>query len=179
MEDANRGFSLVELIIIIAIIALLVATLAPQLIKYVEKTRVSSDVQLCDTIHTALITAMADPSVLASADDSSEWRNALTSPDNDFRLDSKGGFLDCEFVETVKGQLGFDPFANASNNYKYIKSKPASSSGIICVRVNSSGTAFAVYIANSDITGKGVGHNPAYSSFSYETIESTEMIFAK
>lgn len=36
---SNKGFSLVELIIVIAIMAVLAAALAPQLIKYIEKSR--------------------------------------------------------------------------------------------------------------------------------------------
>jgi type IV pilus assembly protein PilA len=39
----NKGFTLVELIIVIAIIAVLAAVLAPQYIKYVEKSKVSVD----------------------------------------------------------------------------------------------------------------------------------------
>ena len=39
----DKGFSLVELIIVIAIMAVLVVVLAPQYLKYVEKSRVSAD----------------------------------------------------------------------------------------------------------------------------------------
>ena len=41
----NKGFSLVELIIVIAIMAVLVGVLAPQFIKYVEQSRRSKDIQ--------------------------------------------------------------------------------------------------------------------------------------
>ncbi len=60
----NKGFSLVELIIVIAIMAILVGVMAPQLIKYIEKTNVSSDTQLCDTVKSAVTTAVMDPTVL-------------------------------------------------------------------------------------------------------------------
>ena len=42
-KNDNKGFSLVELIIVVAIMAILVGLLAPQYIKYVEKSRKSAD----------------------------------------------------------------------------------------------------------------------------------------
>lgn len=59
----NKGFSLVELIIVIAILAILVGVLAPQLLKYVERSRQAKDTQAVDTVHTAIVTAMLDPMV--------------------------------------------------------------------------------------------------------------------
>lgn len=56
----NKGFSLVEIIIVIAIMAILAGALAPQLIKYIEKSRKSADVQTAQTIATAANVALAD-----------------------------------------------------------------------------------------------------------------------
>lgn len=56
----NKGFSLVELIIVIAIMAILAGALAPALIKYINKSRRSADVSNADTIRTACQTAMSD-----------------------------------------------------------------------------------------------------------------------
>ncbi len=63
----NKGFSLVELIIVIAIMAILVGVMAPQLIKYIEKANVAADKQIADTVHTAVVTAASDPDVVTAA----------------------------------------------------------------------------------------------------------------
>lgn len=55
----NKGFSLVELIIVIAIMAILAAALAPQLIKYLEQSRESTDASACDTIKSCFNAAMS------------------------------------------------------------------------------------------------------------------------
>lgn len=56
----NKGFSLVELIIVIAIMAILAAALAPQLMKYIEKSRVSTDATSCSSIESCVNAALAD-----------------------------------------------------------------------------------------------------------------------
>lgn len=46
----NKGFTLVELVIVVAILAILVGILAPQYTKYVEKSRRSADIANMDEI---------------------------------------------------------------------------------------------------------------------------------
>ena len=56
----NKGFSLVELIIVIAIMSILVGVLAPQFIKYVESSRRSNDIATAEEIRQAVLADMAD-----------------------------------------------------------------------------------------------------------------------
>ncbi|HCT64116.1 MAG TPA: prepilin-type cleavage/methylation domain-containing protein [Lachnospiraceae bacterium] len=78
----NKGFSLVELIIVVAIMAVLVGILAPQYLKYVERSRVAADDAIAEQIKSGV-------SVLLTDDDYKEvkssftvtWTGAGTNPD--------------------------------------------------------------------------------------------------
>ena len=59
-EMNNKGFSLVELIIVIAIMAVLIGVLAPQYLKYVNNSKVSTDITNAESIATAINVAVAD-----------------------------------------------------------------------------------------------------------------------
>ena len=56
----NKGFTLVELVIVVAILAILVGILAPQYTKYVEKSRQAADVSNLENIVKGFKVAAAD-----------------------------------------------------------------------------------------------------------------------
>ena len=56
----NKGFSLIELIVVIAIMAILVGVLAPQFMKYVESSKQSTDMQAASALRTAIEAYVAE-----------------------------------------------------------------------------------------------------------------------
>lgn len=60
MKMNNKGFSLVELIVVIAIMAILVGVLAPSVVGQVEKSRYSKDVQALDSLASSMATAITE-----------------------------------------------------------------------------------------------------------------------
>lgn len=73
----NKGFSLVELIIVIAIMAVLVGVLAPTYLQYVEKSKKSNDVSTVDSVVNAIEICAIDPEVQVAGD----WELTITIND--------------------------------------------------------------------------------------------------
>ena len=137
-----------ELIIVIAIMAILVGVMAPQLIKYIEKTNVSSDTQLCDSVKTAITTAMMDPAVINAA------TPGLPASDTDIAITgiTSGG----AFEASVKEILGVNTLADINGQ---IKSSAKAAGGVVTFRVVGSNSVH-VWITNSDNTGAKDATNP-------------------
>ncbi|MDQ9827142.1 type II secretion system protein, partial [Acinetobacter sp. 163] len=56
----NKGFSLVELIIVIAIMAILVGIVGTQVVPYLSKSKVAKDQQVLNSVNTAAVTAYSE-----------------------------------------------------------------------------------------------------------------------
>lgn len=183
---SNKGFSLVELIIVIAIMAILIGVMAPQLIKYIEKAKVAHDTQIADTLHSAITYALADPEVLSATDGSSYWLDEFTTGDNGYggpnevRLYSGGygtSLLNCVFVEKVTEIAGFNPWTTdaADMGFKSTPETGYDSPWPVAI-MNRSGNGFAVYLAHSDRTGNKQGEN---FNGEYDELEDSKVIFVK
>ncbi|WP_337540655.1 type II secretion system protein [Suilimivivens sp.] len=133
----NKGFSLVELIIVIAIMAILVGVLAPQLLKYVERSRVSADTQVADTVRTAIVTAMLDPTV----DDGSAPSTMSTAEDiTSIDTSKKFGAL----VEEIMGDT-------AANVEAKLKSKAYKGQGIKYQVTSNSAVTVSIPTADASV----------------------------
>lgn len=144
----NKGFSLVELIIVIAIMAILIGVMAPSLLKYVERTRVSSDTQLADTVRTAVRTAMMDPVVL----NNTASKTIIATFNKDANEESKAvklsSFGTSEFTNAIMETLGVTALADVNDK---LQSTPVDASAKMEIMVwSKNGNDVGVQITNSD-----------------------------
>lgn len=88
-QKNNKGFSLVELIVVVAIMAVLMGILVPTLVKNVEKSKKQKDASAIEEIRTTMVTNLADPlysdleaTITYNGTDSDSKKITITTPDD-------------------------------------------------------------------------------------------------
>ena len=143
----NKGYSLVELIVVMAVIAVLVGLLAPQLIKYIEKSKAAVDQQLLNRVYVAITYATEDPNVVQDHASMVEIDNLKNGP---VRLDSIDDTT--LFGQEVLDTLGWTSFAQS----QYLDELRSGHTANSYIYVQYKGTAdnpLAMWITYTDMTG--------------------------
>lgn len=145
----NQGFSLVELIIVIAIMGILVGVLAPIMIKYVERANIASDQQLLDSVYQAVLYAAADPDI--NNDPGS--KTLIDNMSTPCTLESLMTPANNKLAEDVMDTLGWTDL-NQSTYENLLRSAHAHNCEIYLVYQGGIKNPLIMWITTTDQTGK-------------------------
>ena len=132
----NKGFSLVELIIVIAIMAVLIGVLAPQYLRYVERSRVSADRDSVDAMVSALQVYAVDPDAAASFVDGS----SITITDTDVTINEGTGVSGTP----VANALANAGLPNTNTTIRQLENQQTFDQVVITVEIDSTTNTFNV-----------------------------------
>lgn len=127
----NEGFSLVEFVFVIVVMALVIAVMTPWLIKWVDRSNITFDRQRADDVRVAVREAMEDPEVLKDADSKAEI-DAIVSgnnaPEKALSISSLAG-SDTVFAQKVAENLDLKK-EDLIHMKEDLKSKPKGAGGM-------------------------------------------------
>ena len=184
----KRGFTIIELVIVIAVIAILAAVLIPTFSNVIQKAKEANDTVMVKTMNTALVNdsnlnggkkhaTMSDAltAVKSAGYDVTKIRN--TANNNEILWDSVS---DC-FVYMKSGAITYIPDSQDSaadinktwNYFRIVDNKDAIESE----------TTYSVYLANNNLngdiaikTGFDAGENVVINSLTYETTATNNVV---
>lgn len=107
-ENENKGFSLVELIVVIAIMAVLTSVLAPSLLGYVEKSRMQKDDSAMGEVTNAIKLALADQDVYDECLTYSIKGNKSCYVDGTYTADTTNAIIDKASKDSTSYGTGAD-----------------------------------------------------------------------
>ncbi len=122
LKKDNKGFSLVELIIVIAIMAILVGIVGTQVIPYLNRSREAKDLQIVNSFSTAAVTGYSQNAELFKDKEADKETVTIT-----FKNTVPGGDPEKTWYENVQQLTGYTDITAAkaamtSSNAKNIDS---------------------------------------------------------
>ena len=142
-KQNNKGFSLVELIIVIAIMAILVGIVGTQVIPYIEKSRKAKDIQVVSGLCTDAMTAYS--SNAAKLDANATYTITLTAPTTGtaWGVAVDGGIA----AEKTALQDAFTELNNVNTTGLKFESKAGKEIGTITVTCQNTAPMISVQVA--------------------------------
>ena len=149
----NKGFSLVELIVVIAIMAVLIGVLAPTLLGNIEKSKLSKDKQAIDELYQAWTNTLGDPkyeppynkhfTYTCSADGTITINDTTAVPANSIKSSDDGTDKTTVFTGELADYIGSGTIKLSSKYYK-------STSANIVINISSTGKVSVVATGTED-----------------------------
>ena len=152
----NKGFSLVEIIVVVAIMGILVGILAPKYLIYIEKANVASDMQSLDRVYYALYTAMAEDKVLKDP-----VSQQFIEHDMQSRVALEDIPVNSVLYKVMCETLNYTDL-NSSTYMRDFRAKSTASSKIYFMYKGTCVNPIAMWISHTDISGeKNTSEDPA------------------
>ena len=149
----TKGFSLVELIVVIAIMAVLIGVLAPTLLGNIEKSKLSKDKQAIDELYQAWTNTLGDPkyeppynkhfTYTCSADGTITINDTTAVPANSIKSSDDGTDKTTVFTGELVDYIGSGTIKLSSKYYK-------STSANIVINISSTGKVSVVATGTED-----------------------------
>ena len=149
----NKGFSLVELIVVIAIMAVLIGVLAQTLLGNIEKSKLSKDKQAIDELYQAWTNTLGDPkyeppynkhfTYTCSADGTITINDTTAVPANSIKSSDDGTDKTTVFTGELVDYIGSGTIKLSSKYYK-------STSANIVINISSTGKVSVVATGTED-----------------------------
>lgn len=144
-DKENGGFSLVELILTLAVMMFLVCIIVSFAFRYMEKNKITADTQTADMVHKSVSVALADPRLVNMED------SGCPKPGAVLRLDQAEDFQGA-FGEMVAQKLGYDSVEEMTARDKGVLSQlKMGDAALITVRINKDGSCGTATV----LSGKG------------------------
>lgn len=151
----NKGFSLVELIIVIAIMGILVGVVGTQVIPYMERSKEAKDQQLLSSVATAVTSAIA----LTGAEGTDITEDTLTLLGGD-TTEGINTPLEKQVAELITGDATKNPQTYIGDKFTSNKAKPDGTAKIIKVNYDADTGKMFVWIGSAGFNATSGAFEP-------------------
>lgn len=145
-ENEQKGFSLVELIIVMAIMAILVGVVASQVIPYIEKSRQSKDQQVLSSLCTDVTSAIAQSGESVKGDGSNGPAETT--------IDQIATITNAKVATQLEELRSNTAIATIKTDVEGALKSKLMKGGAVTVRVDPATGKIAVWVAAQDSKGK-------------------------